>query len=393
MAFIELKDVTKIFGKGAKDSLELIESGEEKDSILKKTGHTVGLNHVSLEIDRGEFFVIMGLSGSGKSTLIRCVNRLIETTSGEIIIDGESVTSCDKKGLLELRRKKVSMVFQRFGLLPHKTVLQNVMFGLTIQGVEYEKRAKSATKIIEMVGLQGYEKSYPKELSGGMQQRVGLARAIATDAEIILMDEAFSALDPLIRKQMQKEILKIQAKLQKTIIFITHDLDEALTLGDRIAIMKDGEVIQVGTAKDILMHPADDYVKDFVKDVNFVRIINTNAIMEYQAPMIYKQRSGKKLLEQVSQSELPYQFIVDENDTFLGLIVKRDVKTSSRFNDVLIPEDSLLKVCPNTKLDQLFDKVAYTEYPIMIMDQGKYVGYITRQTFLESLADEVKAVE
>jgi glycine betaine/proline transport system ATP-binding protein len=239
----------------------MVKEGSTKDEILEKTGHTVGLDNVSLKIEEGETFVCMGLSGSGKSTLIRHLNRLIDPTDGEILVEGTNVMSLDKEKLIEFRRHKMSMVFQRFGLFPHKTVLQNVGYGLEMQGKSEDERNKISMEKIDAVGLNGFENQYPNQLSGGMQQRVGLARALATDTDIMLMDEAFSALDPLIRSDMQKQLIDLQSELKKTIVFITHDLDESLRLGDHIGILNSGKLVQVGTPEEIIMNPADDYVK------------------------------------------------------------------------------------------------------------------------------------
>ena len=265
MSKIEINNVYKIFGSKPSSVLKLVQEGATKEDVLEQTGHTVGLDNVSLKIEEGETFVCMGLSGSGKSTLIRQLNRLIDPTSGEILVEGKDVTTLNKEQLIEFRRQKMSMVFQRFGLFPHKTVLQNVGYGLEMQGVEIEKRNATAMEKIESVGLSGFENQYPAQLSDGMQQRVGLARALATDTDIMLMDEAFSALDPLIRSDMQKQLIDLQAELKKTIVFITHDLDESLRLGDHIGILNAGKLVQVGTPVEIIMNPADEYVEAFVK--------------------------------------------------------------------------------------------------------------------------------
>ena len=280
MSKIEINNVYKIFGPKPNQVLEMVKGGSGKDEILEKTGHTVGLDNVSLKIEEGETFVCMGLSGSGKSTLIRHLNRLIDPTDGEILVEGTNVMSLNKEKLIEFRRHKMSMVFQRFGLFPHKTVLQNVGYGLEMQGIDLEKRNSVAMEKIEAVGLSGFENQYPNQLSGGMQQRVGLARALATDTDIMLMDEAFSALDPLIRSDMQKQLLDLQAQLKKTIVFITHDLDESLRLGDHIGILNAGKLVQVGTPVEIVMNPADDYVEAFVKDVNRAKVLKAKIIMK-----------------------------------------------------------------------------------------------------------------
>ena len=279
MSKIEINNVYKIFGNDPKSVLPMVKDGATKDEILEKTGHTVGLDNVSLKIEEGETFVCMGLSGSGKSTLIRHLNRLIDPTDGEILVEGTNVMSLNKDKLIEFRRHKMSMVFQRFGLFPHKTVIQNVGYGLEMQGKAEDERNKISMEKIDAVGLTGFENQYPAQLSGGMQQRVGLARALATDTDIMLMDEAFSALDPLIRSDMQKQLIDLQAQLKKTIVFITHDLDESLRLGDHIGILNSGKLVQVGTPEEIIMNPADDYVEAFVKDVNRAKVLRAKTVM------------------------------------------------------------------------------------------------------------------
>ena len=280
MSKIEINNVYKIFGSNPKSILPMVKEGASKEEILDKTGHTVGLDNVTLKIEEGEIFVCMGLSGSGKSTLIRHLNRLIDPTDGEIIVEGTNVMSLNKQQLIEFRRHKMSMVFQRFGLFPHRTVIDNLGYGLEMQGVAEVERKKTAMEKIEAVGLSGFENQFPAQLSGGMQQRVGLARALANDTDIMLMDEAFSALDPLIRSDMQKQLIDLQSELKKTIVFITHDLDESLRLGDHIGILNHGKLVQVGTPVDIIMNPADDYVKAFVKDVNRTKVIKAKTIMK-----------------------------------------------------------------------------------------------------------------
>ena len=279
MAKIEIKNIYKIFGTEPQSILPMVQKGANKETVLEETGHTVGLDNVSISIEEGETFVCMGLSGSGKSTLIRHINRLIDPTYGEVIVNDTNVMDLNENQLIEFRKHEMSMVFQRFGLFPHKTVIQNVAYGLEIQGKEINERNKIAMSQIESVGLQGFENQYPSQLSGGMQQRVGLARALATNPGILLMDEAFSALDPLIRSDMQQQLIELQAKLKKTIVFITHDLDESLRLGDHIGILNGGRLVQVGTPEQIIMNPADDYVEAFVKDVNRAKVLRAKTIM------------------------------------------------------------------------------------------------------------------
>ncbi len=279
MSKIEIKNIYKIFGSKPEQVLPMVQDGASKEQVLEETDHTVGLDNVSLSIKKGEIFVCMGLSGSGKSTLIRHINRLIDPTSGQVIVDGVDVLSLDDKEILDFRKKTMSMVFQRFGLFPHKTIIENVAYGLEIQEVPEAQRKEIAQGQIDAVGLQGFEHQYPAQLSGGMQQRVGLARALATDPQILLMDEAFSALDPLIRSDMQNQLVELQSKLKKTIVFITHDLDESLKLGDHIGILNAGRLVQVGRPEDIILNPADDYVKAFVKDVNRSKVLRAKTVM------------------------------------------------------------------------------------------------------------------
>ena len=279
MAKIEIKNIYKIFGPEPQKILPMVQNGSTKEEVLEETGHTVGLDNVTISIEEGETFVCMGLSGSGKSTLIRHINRLIDPTHGEVIVNDTNVMDLNENQLINFRKHEMSMVFQRFGLFPHKTVLQNVGYGLEIQGKELDERNKIAMNQIEAVGLLGFENQYPSQLSGGMQQRVGLARALAPNPGILLMDEAFSALDPLIRSDMQQQLIELQSELKKTIVFITHDLDESLRLGDHIGILNGGRLVQVGTPEQIIMDPADDYVEAFVKDVNRAKVLRAKTVM------------------------------------------------------------------------------------------------------------------
>ena len=276
---IKINQLYKIFGDRQENALELVKNGIGKEELLEKSNCVLGLNNINLNIQKAKIQVVMGLSGSGKSTLIRHLNRLIEPTSGEIIVNGTDILKLNTKELVQFRQNNMSMVFQKFALFPHKTVLQNVGYGLAVQRIPKGEWEEKSSRWINRVGLEGYETYYPGQLSGGMQQRVGLARALATDAEILLMDEAFSALDPLIRSEMQNILLDLQNELQKTIIFITHDLDEALKIGDRIAILRDGSMVQDSNPQEIIMNPADDYVSDFIKDINRARVIQAKSIM------------------------------------------------------------------------------------------------------------------
>ena len=337
MSKIEINNVYKIFGGNPNSVLPKVKKGATKEEILENTGHTVGLNNVSLKIEEGETFVCMGLSGSGKSTLIRHLNRLIDPTDGEILIEGTNVMNLNKEQLIEFRRHKMSMVFQRFGLFPHKTVIQNVGYGLEMQGKVEEERNKISMEKINAVGLIGFENQYPAQLSGGMQQRVGLARALATDTDIMLMDEAFSALDPLIRSDMQKQLIDLQSQLKKTIVFITHDLDESLRLGDHIGILNAGKLVQVGTPEEIIMNPADDYVKAFVKDVNRAKVIKAKIIMKKpnEVSNIDKSNVIKVHEDQFIEEFLPQIVcsnsnceVVDKTGNIKGYITNQELQTS-----------------------------------------------------------------
>ena len=323
---IQIKDLDVIFGRRVKEAKKLVDQGLSKGEVLDKTGCTVAVNNANINIQEGEIFVVMGLSGSGKSTLLRCLNRLIEPTRGTVMLEDIDITKADSSKLRKLRREDMSMVFQHFGLLPHRTVASNVAFGLEINGVDEKERIEKAYKVIDTVGLKGYEEMMTGELSGGMQQRVGLARALANDPEIMLMDEAFSALDPLIRTNMQDELLTLQEKVKKTILFITHDLDEALKLGDRIAIMKDGMIVQTGSPEDILTKPADDYVRSFVENVDRGKIVTAGTIMFSNPERIRWKTAGPaaaiRKMRAVGVTSLP---VVDENNTFVGFIKDQDM--------------------------------------------------------------------
>ena len=339
MPKIELKNVYKIFGEDPQSVLPLVQNGATKEEILEETDHTVGLDNVSISVEEGETFVCMGLSGSGKSTLIRHINRLIDPTEGEVLVDGVNVLEFNESELLELRRHKMSMVFQSFGLFPHKTVIQNVAYGLEIQDKPLEERTRISEEQIKAVGLNGFEHQYPSELSGGMQQRVGLARALATNPGILLMDEAFSALDPLIRNDMQEQLVELQSKLHKTIVFITHDLDESLKLGDHIGILNGGRLVQVGKPEEIIMNPADDYVAAFVKDVNRAKVMRAKTIMlnAEQNPL-----KGKKSAEtlKVNENSFVEEFlplvleqhslveVIDKQGNTMGFITEKEIAKS-----------------------------------------------------------------
>ncbi|MDX2319448.1 MAG: glycine betaine/L-proline ABC transporter ATP-binding protein, partial [Moritella sp.] len=374
---MRIKNLYKVFGPNDKKVLEQVKAGKSKDTILAETGHTVGLSDINLDIYPGEIFVIMGLSGSGKSTLIRHFNRLIEPTAGEIEVAGSDVMKLNDKELQEFRRNKMSMVFQRFGLMPHRTVLQNIVYGLQVQGINKNEREKRGTEWLETVGLDGYANQYPGQLSGGQQQRVGLARALCTDADILLMDEAFSALDPLIRSEMQDQLIELQDKLHKTIVFITHDLDEALRLGDRIAILRDGVLVQQGEPVDILLNPADDYVEAFVKDVNRARALTVETVMQPQICRISAENIGEAVA-QMRKSKHDYGYVINEQG-YQGVITQETLENveESDYNKSIPAE--LIEDVPAVKNDALLEAVIpetlESDHPLAVVnEEGEVEG-------------------
>ncbi|MDN2663549.1 glycine betaine/L-proline ABC transporter ATP-binding protein [Psychromonas sp. 14N.309.X.WAT.B.A12] len=393
---ISIKNLYKIFGKNDKKVLEQVKAGKSKEAILAETGYTVGLADINLDIYPGEIFVIMGLSGSGKSTLIRHFNRLIDPTAGEIVVSGEDVMKLNDKELQNFRRNKMSMVFQRFGLMPHRTVIQNIAYGLQVQGVPKTDREARAEEWLNTVGLGGYSNQYPGQLSGGQQQRVGLARALCTDADILLMDEAFSALDPLIRSEMQDQLIELQDKLHKTIVFITHDLDEALRIGDKIAILRDGFLIQQGTPVDILLNPADDYVEAFVKDVNRARALTVETVMQPQICRISSENIGEAVM-QMRKSKHNYGYVVND-DGYQGVITQETlegVEQSDYGNEIT---NSLLEDVPSVQSDALLESVIPdmldNEHPLAVVNNaGEVEGHISRSTLSDILSDQPSETE
>lgn len=321
---IKLDRVSKVFGPKPKSVIPMVKQGMSKEEILAKTGHTVGVYNASLDIYKGEIFVIMGLSGSGKSTLIRCFNLLHKPTMGSIYLDGQDITKMGKHELKEVRQKKIAMVFQHFGLFNHRTVLANVEYGLEVRGVDKATRREIALKNIEIVGLKGYEDKYPEELSGGMQQRVGLARALANDPDILLMDEPFSALDPLIRREMQLELLDIQERLQKTIIFITHDVNEAFKLGDRVAVMKDGQIVQVGTPEEIIEKPVNGYISEFIKDIDRSKVFQAEHVMIKPNALVSLKDGIHVAIKEMQENGISSVFVVDRQRKLQGIVTIDD---------------------------------------------------------------------
>ena len=372
---INIKDLYLIFGNDKQKALRLLKEGRSKSEILKATGCTVAVKDANLSIDEGEIFVIMGLSGSGKSTLLRCINRLIKPTSGEVVINGTDIAKVSDKELLQIRRKELAMVFQNFGLLPHRTVLHNIAFGLELQGVKKEERERKAMESMQLVGLKGYENQMVGELSGGMQQRVGLARALANNPEVLLMDEAFSALDPLIRVQMQDELLALQAKMKKTIVFITHDLSEAIKLGDRIAIMKDGEIVQIGTSEEILTEPANAYVERFVENVDRSKIITAASVM-IDKPLVarLKKEGPEVLIRKMRERNLTVLPVVDTGNVLVGEVRLNDLlrlrKEQVRSIDSVVRHE-VHSVLGDTVLEDILPLMTKTNSPIWVVNEDR----------------------
>lgn len=386
---VKVNHLTKIFGKKTKPALEMIRANKSKTEILEKTGATVGVYDVNFEVEEGEIFVIMGLSGSGKSTLIRLLNRLIEPTSGNIYIDGQDISSLDKEGLREVRRNKMSMVFQNFGLFPHRTILENTEYGLEIRGVPKEERQAKAEKALENSSLIAFKDQLPSQLSGGMQQRVGLARALANDPEILLMDEAFSALDPLIRREMQDELLDLQENVKKTIIFITHDLNEALRIGDRIALMKDGQIMQIGTGEEILTNPANEYVRTFVEDVDRSKVLTAQNIMVPALTTNIEIDGPTVALKRMRQEEVSMLLAVDKKRQLKG-VVRAEKALEARKNGTSLVEcvdPEIQTIDKDMLVNDIFPLIYDAQTPLAVTDNGKLLGLVIRGSVLEALAE------
>ncbi|MBA3637554.1 MAG: betaine/proline/choline family ABC transporter ATP-binding protein [Rubrobacteraceae bacterium] len=365
-------------------------SGKSKAEVERETGSTIGVYEAEFEVERGEIFVVIGLSGSGKSTLLRTINRLIEPTEGEVHLGGEHVSRMSSKQVRQLRRKKIGMVFQHFGLLPNRTVLDNISFGLEIQGVSKEKRRKSAEETLDLVGLEGQGEKLITELSGGMKQRVGLARALATEQEILLMDEPFSALDPLIRRDMQNLFLSIQGKVQRTVVFVTHDLDEALTLGHRVAIMKDGEIVQIGNPEDILTEPANEYVERFVEDVDYAKVRTAESVMVQPGEVAYISEGPTVVLRRMRQAGLSHVFVLDEERRLIGLCEAEEVaRLAERDERQLRPavQDGMRTVGRRTSLREVLPLfMDDTDAPVAVVDEeNRLEGVVVRGALIAGL--------
>jgi len=390
LSAIEVKNVYKVFGSKAEVAVEMLRAGSSREEAIEATGAVPAVIDASFTIDPGEIFVVMGLSGSGKSTLIRCLNLMHPPTSGSVWVEGRDLVSLSPAELRALRAKKISMVFQHFGLFPHRTVVENVAWGLEVSRIPRAERRGRALEALGLVGLAGWEDSYPGELSGGMQQRVGLARALATDADVLLMDEAFSALDPLIRSEMQQQLVGLQQDLQKTIVFITHDLNEAMFLGDRIAIMKEGRIIQIGTTEEILQEPADDYVRAFVQDVDRSRVLTAGAVMQEPVSTILRRKGPLAALREMRLHQMSGLFVVDEHKRLVGAATDDDVvrmiHSGESSLEHIIPMDEIEQVSPETPLVDCLIPSAESRLPLAVVDDGgALLGIIPRVTLLTAL--------
>ncbi|WP_136806250.1 glycine betaine/L-proline ABC transporter ATP-binding protein ProV [Desulfosediminicola flagellatus] len=396
MPEISVRNLYKVFGNSPTKALNLLSHGQSKEQIYEETGLTVGVQNASFEVEKGEIFVVMGLSGSGKSTLVRMLNRLIEPSAGEVLIDGEDILKMNKQELVKFRRRKTSMVFQSFALMPHLSVLDNVAFGLELDGIEKSVRDERALDALAQVGLEGWEKALPSELSGGMQQRVGLARGLAVDPDILLMDEAFSALDPLIRTEMQDELLKLQDRHERTIVFISHDLDEALRIGDRIAIMEGGRVVQVGTPEEILQNPADDYVRAFFRGVDPTGVISAGDIVRHNQPTVIwhtPQGSPRATLEMLNNRDREYAYVLDSKHHFFGVVSTDSLRNllesgtpgeKKNIEGAFIQEALVVK--DTECLQDILPQVASHAWPIPVIDENSvFKGVVSKNRFLKTL--------
>jgi glycine betaine/proline transport system ATP-binding protein len=400
---IDIKNLYKIFGPNPEQAFPLLDAGKGKEEIFSETGLTVGVNDASFSVNAGEIFVVMGLSGSGKSTLVRMLNRLIAPTRGEVLIDGENVSQMTEKQIIELRRHKMGMVFQTFALMPHLSVLDNAAFGLTVAGTAKDKREDRAMNALKQVGLDAYAQSYPQELSGGMQQRVGLARALAQDPSILLMDEAFSALDPLIRTEMQDELLKLQEQKERTVIFISHDLHEAIRIGDRIAIMEGGRIVQVGTPDDILKNPADQYVKAFFRGVDPTTVFSAGDVARQNQVVIFRHKYAgpRATLESMQEEDRNFAYVLSRDKRYQGVVSIDDLRSAIKEDKTDIVDiyvDGIRPVAADTPLQDLLSLVREYPCPVPVVNEGNvYMGVVSRNCFLQTiehgLAESEEAVE
>ena len=396
-AKVVVKNLYKVFGNKPDAAMQMLYDGKHKDEVLRQTGQVVGVLDASFEINKGEIFVLMGLSGSGKSTLIRLLNRLIEPTAGSVIVDGEDVAKMSTEKLLNLRRKDMSMVFQSFALLPHRSVIENAAFGLEIAGVEVKERERRAMEVLEQVGLNTFAKHMPSQLSGGMQQRVGLARALTVNPSLMLMDEAFSALDPLRRTEMQDVLMKLQQEQKRTIVFVSHDLDEALRIGNRICIMEGGRVVQVGTSDDILQHPADEYVKAFFNGVDTNKYLTAKDVAQKEQVTIFERPDDpaegfSAALARMRMYDRVYAFVLDEGHKVLGIVSAESLlacvnQPGKKLRDAILPGKTAIP--SSMPLNEVMHKVVEYACPLPVVDEnGEYIGAITKTVLLRKLYKE-----
>lgn len=396
MVKIQVQGLYKIFGPHPQQALEMLEQGKDKDEIMSATGHGVAVNNASFEVYAGETVVIMGLSGSGKSTLVRCLNRLITPSAGAVLVDGEDVASMDDAALRHLRQHKMGMVFQNFALFPHRTVLENAAMGLEIQGVPKSTRLQKAEEALALVGLDAWGSSFPRQLSGGMQQRVGLARALALSPDILLMDEAFSALDPLIRRDMQDELINLQGQMRKTIVFISHDLDEALKLGNRIVLMKDGEIVQVDTPERILTAPANEYVARFVQNVDITKVLTAESVMKPSETVAYLHSDGPRAaLRKMRKHNIAHLFVLNREHRLVGIVsADSAAHLAAQGQEYLTAavRDDIKIVSPSTPAQELFSIMADLPYPLAVTDADQHLkGVVVRGSLVSALAERGEA--
>ena len=395
---ISVRSLWKVFGEDPDRAMSSEYTGKQKSEIQEELGCVVALKDVSFDVNEGETFVVMGLSGSGKATLVRCLTRLIEPNAGEIYVDAEDVIKYNGRELTNFRRTKTAMVFQHFGLMPNRTILDNVAFGLEIQGIDKHTRWEKAREVIELVGLKGWEDNYATELSGGMQQRVGLARALAVDPELLLMYEPFSALDPLISREMQDELINLQTTLKKTIVFITHDLDEALRLGTRIAIMKDGEIVQLGSKEEIVDNPADSYVEDFIRSISRTRVLGAGSIMQDASIVVDSSTGIDSLLKKLDETEEDHVFVTSSDNRLIGMVSEKDLSSdsldkNSSLKELITNDPPILnRVYQDTPIDELVPLSAMSDCPVAVVDEeDTLLGIVTRGSLLLSLAESQQA--
>ncbi|NLL90419.1 MAG: glycine betaine/L-proline ABC transporter ATP-binding protein [Dehalococcoidales bacterium] len=391
-AKIEARNLVKIYGENTAKALELFNRGCSRSEIIQETGLTVGVAGVNFEIAQGEVFVIIGLSGSGKSTLLRCINGLLMPTSGSLLVDGNAVEKLNDEELRKLHGEKISMVFQHFALLPNRTITDNVAFGLELRGTPFEERRQRAQEALIKVGLEEWKDKFPSELSGGMKQRVGLARALVMDSDILLMDEPFSALDALIRAEMQEELISLQQEIKKTVVFVTHDLDEALRLGDRIAIMRDGAIEQIGTADEILSNPANEYVEKFLQGIDVSKILDANSISKWPREVIRKTESVSIALHRMKKADMDYLFVLGARNKLVGMILREDVLKLAKDRQTSIKD--IIKetntVQSNTIMRDVYHELRIAEKDLAVVDdKGRFLGVITHSVLLMTL-DERK---